>query len=117
MNLEASFISRTCFLYLYVPPLLYYDVLCTFARSRLVLVFTLKLFITWESQMSLAYDAGASQEYATRTETHYMLHVPYAAIARVIREAKLEMHLIDNKIQINVAEARTVFSKGSHLFE
>jgi hypothetical protein len=52
-----------------------------------------------------------------RTETHYMLHVPYAAIARVIREGKLEMHLIDNKIQINVAEARTVFSKGSHLFE
>jgi hypothetical protein len=46
-----------------------------------------------------------------------MLHVPYAAIARVIREGKLEMHLIDNKIQINVAEARTVFSKGSHLFE
>jgi hypothetical protein len=59
----------------------------------------------------------ASQEYATRTDTHYMLHVPYAAIARVIREGKLEMHLIDNKIQINVAEARTVFSKGSHLFE
>ena len=28
--------------------------------------------------MSLAYDTGAPQEYATRTEIHYMLHVPYA---------------------------------------
>jgi len=81
-----------------------------------MLVFTLKLLITWESQMSLAYDAGATPEYATRTEIHYMLHVPYAAIARAIREGKLEMHLIDQKIQINVAEARKVFGKGSDLF-
>lgn len=66
--------------------------------------------------MSLAYDAGATPEYATKTEIHYMLHVPYAAIARAIREGKLEMHLIDQKIQINVAEARKVFGKGSDLF-
>ena len=61
--------------------------------------------------MSLAYDTGATQEYATRTEIHYMLHVPYAAIARAVREGKLEMHLIDGKIQLNVAEAKTVFGK------
>ena len=48
--------------------------------------------------MSLAYDAGTAQEYATRTEIHYMLHVPYAAIARAIREGKLDIHLIDGKI-------------------
>jgi hypothetical protein len=66
--------------------------------------------------MSLAYDAGATQEYATRTEIHYMLHVPYAAIARAIREGKLEMHLIDQKIQIKIAEAREVFGKRSDLF-
>ena len=81
-----------------------------------MLLFTLKLLITWETQVSLAYDTGATQEYATRTEIHYMLHVPYAAIARAIREGKLEMHLIDQKIQINVAEARKVFGKGSDLF-
>jgi hypothetical protein len=67
--------------------------------------------------MSLAYDAGGTHEYATRTELHYMLHVPYAAIARAIREGKLEMHLIDQKIQINVAEAKAIFRKGSDLFE
>ena len=66
--------------------------------------------------MSLAYDAGATQEYATRTEIHYMLHVPYAAIAKAIRDGKLEMKLIDQKIQINIAEARKVFGKGSDLF-
>ena len=66
--------------------------------------------------MSLAYDPGATQEYATRTEIHYMLHVPYAAIARAIRDGKLEMHLIDNKIQVNVAEAKAFFRKGSDLF-
>jgi hypothetical protein len=67
--------------------------------------------------MSLAYDAGTTQEYATRTEIHYMLHVPYAAIARAIREGKLETHLIDSKIQINVADAKAIFRKGSNLFE
>jgi hypothetical protein len=66
--------------------------------------------------MSLAYDAGTTQEYATRTEIHYMLHVPYAAIAKAIRDGKLEKKLIDQKIQINIAEARKVFGKGSDLF-
>ena len=66
--------------------------------------------------MSLAYDVVARQEYATRTEIHYMLLVPYAAIARAIREGKLEMHLIDQKIQISVADAKAVFNKGSNLF-
>ena len=66
--------------------------------------------------MSLAYDTGAPQEYATRTEIHYMLRVPMYAIAKAIREGKLEMHLIDGKIQVNVAEAQKIFGKGSDLF-
>jgi hypothetical protein len=82
-----------------------------------VLIFTARLFITWESQMNLTYDTGATQEYATRSQIHYMLHVPYAAIARAIRDGKLEMHLIDGKIQLNVAEARQVLGKAkSDLF-
>ena len=62
--------------------------------------------------MSLAYDAGETQEYATRTELHYMLHVPYAAIARAIREGKLDIHLIDGKIQVSVADARQAFGRN-----
>jgi hypothetical protein len=81
-----------------------------------MLVFTLRVLITWEIQMSLAYDVGATQLYATRTEIHYMLHVPYAAIARAVRDGKLEMHLVDQKIQINIAEAKAIFNKGSNLF-
>ena len=48
--------------------------------------------------MSLAFKTDEAQEYATRTEGHYMLHVPYSAIARAINAGKLEMHLIDGKI-------------------
>jgi hypothetical protein len=66
--------------------------------------------------MSLAYDADATQEYATRTEIHYMLRVSIAHIAKAIREGKLELHLIDGKIQINVAEAKALFRRGSNLF-
>jgi hypothetical protein len=40
-----------------------------------------------------------------------MLRIPYAAIARAIREGKLEMHLVDGKIQINVAQAKALFGK------
>lgn len=62
--------------------------------------------------MSLAYDTGATQEFATRTEIHYMLRVQMSAIAKAIREGKLELHLIDNKIQVSVAEAKAVFGKN-----
>jgi hypothetical protein len=67
--------------------------------------------------MSLAFKSTEPQEYATRTEVHYMLRVSMSAIAKAIREGKLEIHLIDNKIQISVAEARQVFGKAkSDLF-
>jgi hypothetical protein len=62
--------------------------------------------------MSLAYDTNASQEYVTRTELHYMLRVPMYVIAKAVREGKLALHLIDNKVQVNVAEARQVFGKN-----
>ena len=62
--------------------------------------------------MSLAYDTGAAQDFATRTEIHYMFRVPMYVIAKAIREGKLEMHLINGKIQISVAEAKAVFSKN-----
>jgi hypothetical protein len=65
--------------------------------------------------MSLAYDTGATQDYATRTEIHYSVQM--SAIANAIREGKLELHLIDNKIQISVAEAKAVFGRGSDLFK
>ena len=61
--------------------------------------------------MSLAYDTEITQEFATRTELHYLLRVSMAKIAIAIRDGKLELHLIDGKIQINVAEARKVFGR------
>jgi hypothetical protein len=64
-------------------------------------------------KMSLAFKSNDPQEYATRTEIHYMFHVPYAAIARSIREGKLEMRLVDGKIQIHIAEAAVIFGKNN----
>jgi hypothetical protein len=66
--------------------------------------------------MSLAFNPNEQSKYATRTEINYMLHVPMSAIARAIREGKLETHLINGKIQINIAEAKQLFRKGSDLF-
>jgi hypothetical protein len=67
--------------------------------------------------MSLAFKDNEPQEYATRTEIHYMFQVPYAAIAKAIRDGKLALHLIDGKIQIALDEARAVFGKAkSDLF-
>jgi hypothetical protein len=61
--------------------------------------------------MSLAFKDNDPQEHATRTEINYMLHVPYAAIAKAIRDGKLALHLIDGKIQVKIAEAKAVFGK------
>jgi hypothetical protein len=61
--------------------------------------------------MSLAYQPNTSQEYATKTEIHYMLHVTYSAISRAITTGKLAVHLIDGKIQIEVAEAIKVLKR------
>jgi hypothetical protein len=66
--------------------------------------------------MSLAYDTKTTQNYATRTEIHYMLRVTMYVIAKAVRDGKLALHLIDGKIQVNVAEARQVFGRGK-LFE
>jgi hypothetical protein len=63
-------------------------------------------------KMSLAFKDTDTQEYATRTEIHYMFQVPYAAIAKAIRDEKLAMHLVDGKIQVNVAEATAIFGKN-----
>jgi hypothetical protein len=61
--------------------------------------------------VSLAYQTEDTLEYGTRTQVHYLLRVPMSAIQKAIRDGKLEMHLINGKIQINVAEARKVFGR------
>jgi hypothetical protein len=61
--------------------------------------------------MSLAFQDNKEQEYATRTELHYLLHVPYYKIGEAVKKGKLAIHLIDGKTQINIAEAQQVFRK------
>ena len=61
--------------------------------------------------MSLAFNSNENQEYATKSEIHYMLAVSYTKIGDAIRNGELAIHLIDNKIKINVAEAKEVLLK------
>jgi hypothetical protein len=64
-----------------------------------------------DNAVTLAFKPTGTQEYATKTEIKYMLGCTYAKIADSIRTRKLAVHLIDGKIQINVAEAREVLKK------
>lgn len=61
--------------------------------------------------MSLAFKSGSilEQEYATRGELHYALHISYDRMARAIREGKLDVCFVDNKIQLKVAEVLNLF--------
>lgn len=61
--------------------------------------------------MSLAFQSKSvlEQEYATKGELHYGLHLPYARIAQAVREGKLAIHLIDGKIQLKVEEVINLF--------
>jgi hypothetical protein len=61
--------------------------------------------------MSLALKSDTTPQYATKTETHYLLRVPMSAISKAIREGKIELHLIDGKIQLNVTEVQQLFAK------
>jgi hypothetical protein len=61
--------------------------------------------------MSLAFKTNSilEQEYATKGELHYGLHVSYARIAQAVRDGKLSIHLVDNKVQLKVEEVVNLF--------
>jgi hypothetical protein len=50
-----------------------------------------------------------SQEYATKGELHYAFHLSYARIAQAIRDRKLEVCFVENKIQLRVEEVIKLF--------
>jgi hypothetical protein len=49
------------------------------------------------------------QEYANKGELHYAFHLSYARIAQAIRDRKLDVCFVDNKIQLRVAEVVNLF--------
>jgi hypothetical protein len=49
------------------------------------------------------------QEYATKADLHYALRISYERMAKATREGKLAIHLIDGKIQHNVADVINLF--------
>jgi hypothetical protein len=61
--------------------------------------------------MSMAFKIDDNREYATKTEIRLMLGVSYGKISDAIKIGKLVVHLIDGKIQLNVAEAKAVLSQ------
>jgi hypothetical protein len=61
--------------------------------------------------MSLAFQNTEVPEYRTKTDIHYMLKISYVRIAEAIKDGRLAIHLIDGKIQINIAQAKVVLTK------
>ena len=61
--------------------------------------------------MSLAFKSNSvlEQEYATKGELHYGLHLSYNRMAQAVREGKLAVHIVDNKIQLKVEEVLNLF--------
>ena len=49
------------------------------------------------------------QEYATKSELHYAFRISYDRMARAIREGKLEVCFVDDKIQLRVGEVVKLF--------
>jgi hypothetical protein len=53
---------------------------------------------------ALKTDPVFQQEYATRSEIHYALRISYWRMTQAVRDGKLEVHLIDNKIKVKVQD-------------
>jgi hypothetical protein len=61
--------------------------------------------------MSLAFKSKSvlEQEYATKSDLHYALHLPFNRMTQAIRDGRLAVHLIDNKVQLKVEEVLNLF--------
>ena len=56
-------------------------------------------------------DTTISKTLIQRMEFSYKHKVPYSTLAKCIREGKLQLHFVENKIQIDEAEALAVTTK------
>ena len=87
----------------------------TLLRARFVLTTYSRLPLTFmENAMTLARLQTIATVHTTliaRMDFSYKHKVPYSTLARCIREGKIELHLIDGKIQIIEEEALAVTSK------
>jgi hypothetical protein len=54
---------------------------------------------------------NAHKTFIQRMDFSYKHKVPYSTLAKCIREGKITLHFIDNKIQIDEEEALAVTSK------
>ena len=55
--------------------------------------------------------ANTHKPFIARMDFSYKHKIPYSTLAKCIREGKIELHLIDNKIQIDEDEALAITSK------
>jgi hypothetical protein len=56
-----------------------------------------------------SYDPVLEQEYATRTEIHFALRISYWRMNMAVREGRLALHLMDNKIKVRVQDIIDLF--------
>jgi hypothetical protein len=58
---------------------------------------------------ALKNDPVLEQEYATRVEIHYALRISFWRMSQAIRDGRLAVHLIDNKIKVKVRDVIDLF--------
>jgi hypothetical protein len=54
-------------------------------------------------------DPILQQEYATRTQIHFALRISYWRMNQAVRDGRLALHFIDNKIKVSVQEIMDLF--------
>ena len=54
-------------------------------------------------------DPILEQEYATRAELHYALRISFWKMSQAVREGKLAVHLIDNRVKVKVQDVIDLF--------
>jgi cell fate regulator YaaT (PSP1 superfamily) len=61
------------------------------------------------SNAALTNDPVLEQEYVTRVEIHYALRISFWRMSQAIRDGRLAVHLIDNKIKVKVQDVIDLF--------
>jgi hypothetical protein len=62
--------------------------------------------------MTISVNTSNVKGFGSKTDVKWRFRTSYARISNAIRMGRLSVHLIDNKIQIDMAEAAQLFGKA-----
>lgn len=63
------------------------------------------------SAITLPLRVPLTDEYLPIPDFPRKCHIPYSSVTKAVRDGHLKQYLIDDKVQLNVVEVLTYFSK------